>query len=771
MDAEIGELPVDILDRGSDGSETEPAGQSEAAGPITTDNRDSSDHEVDVENTEGSSSVVGCNDTDKARSPNIHELLRKADAKACTSDDQRVTATVDGGSEPTGENVADLVTTEVHKRDSEVLTSDNHLLARVLNDLKGINAPKCDFPFNCEPSCSPETRKRCFRNPCEVSQAHPNQDGWLAERKHPTPDLPEKQQSNSVTDQDRGLVLPTCQTTTTPQPSLEEPKEYGIREEGGGIPTLLKQASTIQSYNRHSPPPLKHNDGRTLDISPIPPVNVHTTLIPDADPVDENSSVGLNSDTTVSPADLHVAPELARNNQAILPISALKRHFRSTLALRKELVSTSSILAIDVHSSCHLVPTDPHSAAPSEIRALTTSIHSGHEPLIDSHSSSLSENSSRSADGLPNLDICSSKLHSRHESINKISSRSPSINLHPVNLSAIDFHSAKSGWSTEKPAHTDSTSGDDENKTFGQNTCRVVPIDLHPCSSVYAEDTPTGSGVFSGVKSNNISPLVSISSTDSRTQNPKSPTDYQLASKKEIFLERLGVSSAPSSSLSPTDMHPSSGKSVVDHHFSGAASGLTNSKESLVVNHEDASPHGVPPAIDLHFTSRAPLPNPLNCINATDRHFNHTALSSSSTEHTITFHTSQRKCASQSKPMTETHSELLHLTYSDLKSHNHFDPSSTPQLPSDTYLKHNLPVESQRDSQPRVDFHPKNSLKDFKLHTSNHITSYPRSAENQFNSNSSIDTHSDSQPPTDEPQLSQQHLEHTHSATDKLKEI
>lgn len=750
MDTEIGELPVDILDRGSDGSETEPACQSEAAGPIAIDNRENSDHEVDVENIEGSGLVVGCNDTDELWSSNKHEPLRKTETNASASDKQRVTAPVDGGSEPTGENVADLVTTEVNKRDSEILTSDSHLLETVLNDLKGINAPKRDFYFNFEPSCSPETRKRCFRNLCEVSQAHPNQGGWLAERKHPNPDLQfENQQSNIVTDQDRGLVLRRFQTTIPPKPSLGQPKEYAVREEGGGIPTLLKQANPVQSYNRNSPPPVKPNDGRTslghLDMPLLPPINVHTPCIPDADPVDVNSSVG--PDTTVSPADLHVAPELAKNNQAVLPISALKRHLRSTLALRKELVSTSSILAIDMHSSCHLGPADSHSAAPSEIRALTTSIFSGHKPQIDSHSSSLSENCSGRADNLPNLDVCSSKLHSRHERLNKISPSSSSIDVHPVNLSAIDFHSAKSGWSTEKPAHTHSTSRDGKNKTFGQNTCRVVPIDLHPCSSVSAEDTPTGSCVFSGVESNNISPLVSISSTDFRTQNPNSPTDYHLTSKKEIFLERLRVSSVPSGRLSPTDMHHRSCKSVVDHHSSGAASGgLTNSKESLVVNHEDTSPYDVLPAIDLHCTSPAPLHNPLNFINTTtDRHFNHIALSSSSTEHTITFHTSQRKCASQSKPTVESHSELLHFTDSDSKSHNHFDSSSTPQLPSDTHSKHNLPVDSQCKSQPPVD-----SLNDFKLHTSNHIMSYPRSVQNQCNSNNSIDTHSDSQPPTDE---------------------
>lgn len=713
-------------------------GQSEAAGPVAIENWDNSDREVDVETVEGSSSVLGCKDTDKVRSSNIHEPLRKADIKASTSDNQR--ETVDGGSEPRGENV--------HKKDS-----DSHLLATVLNNLKGISAPKCDFSFNFEPSCSPETRKSRFRNPCEVSQAHSKMDSCLAGRKHPRPDFPEEWQSKTVPGQDQGLDLSTCQTTISPQLSLERPKEYRVREEDRDVSLLLKQASPGHSYNRNSPAPLKHKDSGNLDIFPIPPVNVHLPHISDTDPVNVNSSVGLNSNPTCSPADLHLAAELATDNQSIPPITALKRHFTSTLALRKELVSTSSVSAIDIHSSCYLAPIDTHSAAPSEVRALTTSIHSNHKPYIDSLSSSVSENSSTSADNLPDLDFSSSKLHSSHESTNKISSgpRSSSIGLHPVNLSALDFHSPKSGWSTEKPAHTDSTSRGCKNKTLGQNTCRVLPVDLHPCSNVSAEDTSGGGGVFSGVNSNNTSPLVSVSSTDSRTQNPNSPIDSQFSNEKKNFLERLTVSSAPSSRLTRTDMHPKSRKSVVNPESSGAASeGLTNRKESLVVSSEDRSPHGVQPPSDLHCTSPAPLADPLSFINTTtDRHFSHTALSSSPTEHNITFHTLPRKCASQSKPAVASNSKILHLTDSDSKHRNHFDPSSTPQLPTDTYLKHNLPVDSQRESQPPIHLHPKNSLKDFKLHTSNHITSSPQSVKNQWNSNS-IDAHLDSQSPVDE---------------------
>lgn len=621
MDAEIGELPVDILDRGSDGSETEPVG---TVGPA--DNSDNSDPEVDVENVEEGSSL----------SSNVDESFKKV-----------------ADSEPIGASR--------DKTRDEVLTSDNRLLATILYDLKGIAEPKCDLFLNCEPSCSPETRRKHFKNPCQVNQAHSNQDSWLAEM--------------SGTDQNQGLEFPTIHLP----PLLQRPKEGGAKEEATDVLPPLKQAGFVQSCNKNAPLPLKHNN-----VSPhLSPVSPAEHSLPASDSCGENLSGSFSSNITSSPVDSQVAPEVPNNNQAIPPISELKRHFPSA--------STST--AIDLFSPCYKSPVDSHSV-------LTNSIHSSY-PSIDSHSLSVSDNC---AESLPN----SSKMHSSHQSTSEMSSP---IELHPVNcLSAIDFHSAKTGRSLEDLAHPDSTSGCLRNKTLGQKAYRVSPIELHPCRSVSAQDTPPGSGVFSEVNSNDTSNSICASSTDTRTP------DTIFSNLSDGLRVNVVPTATHSGQVSPIHMHCR--KSDADPHSSGAASEVfTNSRAPLIVNHEHRSDHGHLPPVDLHCKSPAP---PDDLVNTTAHgHVNHTALSLSPSEHTINFHTSHRKCTSQSEPTDKSHpnSELHNLS----------------QLPVDSVSKHNLLT----DSQPPVDFHSKNSLKD------NHITSSP--VENQW---LSTDIHPDS--PTDE---------------------
>ncbi len=765
LNAEIGELPVDILDRGSDGSDTEPAGPSEAGGPIAIDNSDNSDHDVDVENVEESGSLLGSDD-DKGS-------MREADTKSATAAGQRQSGTVAGGSQPTEENdAAPQVTGLVRKRDSEVSTSDTHLLATILNDLKGITAPKCDLSLNFKPNCSSVTRKKRFQDQSEVGQAHSNQGDWLTEMRHKKPGLPE---SNDIGDQNQGLQdWPTCRTSVPPLPPLERLKECGVREEGKEVPPLLKQASPVRPYNRNTPPPLKHKDAGSphqLRISPIELHSTHTSV--DTDPVGVNCHVDLDSNSTASPIDSRLDAELPKDNQAIPPISTLKRHFTSALALEGELVSTRSTSSIDIHSSCHLAPIDSHSSAPSEVGALTIGIHSmSNKPSVVSHSSSGSENHSTSADCLSHLDFSSfhsSKLHSVCDGTKETFSgpRSPSIDLHPVNsLSPINFHSAKTGWSKDKPADTDSTSRGCRNNAPSPTQ---APTDLHSSSTVSAEGTSTGSDVFSGANCNNTSPPAFVSSTDSSTQSPSSPIDPHFSSKRENLSERLSPSrvssvptTAPSSRLSPIDVHPSPKSTIDFHSFSAASEGLTDNKASPLVNHEERPFHGRLPPIDLHCTSPVP---PANVHSSSfvrtmiDEHLNHTALASS------TLQTSNRKCSSLSEPTVESHSKRLLPTDSNLKPCNHSDPSSSPQFPVDTCSKRNLPIHSQRESQPPVDSHPKNSRREFQLPTDNHITSSPESVENQWNLNSSIDAHSDSHSPIDERSASSAWNAHTHSAT------
>lgn len=729
MDTEIGELPVDILDRGSDGSETEPAGRSKAADPVASDN---SDRDVDVENIEDSGSLLGCDDDDDddKEPPSImHGPIRKAETKTT-------------GSQPAGENKATSVIvdggTEAGVR---VSTSDSHLLATILNDLEGIAAPKCDLSSNFEPKCSSDTRKKSFRDRCE---------GRQAETRHP--DFPEERWRNDGRDQSQGFDLPPCRASFPPPPPLQRLKECGVKEDRD-VPPLLKQAIPVQSHNRNTPPPLKHKDAGSPHLSPISPIDLNS---PDTEPVGVNSPFDSNTNPTASHVDSRLA---AKDDQAIPPISTLKKHFTSALALRRETAPTSSIAAIDMHSSCSLATVDSRSTAPSNVGASTIiGIHSmSHKSPVDFRSSSGSN-----ADRLPHLDFNSfpsSQLHSsRAGAKEKPSSghKSSPVELHPVNsLSPVDFHSAKTGWSKERPAHTDSTSRGCRNTTLSSNSCRVAPVDLNPSSSVSAEDTPAGSDVFSGADSNDTSPPVCVSSIDSRTLNPPSPIDSHSSSNREKLSERLSLSrvrsvpsTSPSGRLSPIDVRSRSPKSPGDLYSSRAASeGPTDSKS--VVNHEDRSPRGHLPPVNSHSLSFA--------RTTIDGHFNHTAFSP--TENSVTSQTPQRECSSESEPTVEPHSKLLHTTDSDSKPHNHFDPSSNPQFPIDPSPKHRLPV----DSQPSVDSHSKNSRRDFQLHADNHITSSPESVENQWNS--SVDAHSHTQSPIDEHSANTVWNTHTRSAT------
>ncbi|KAM6894574.1 uncharacterized protein PEZ65_022236 [Lycodopsis pacificus] len=619
LGAEIGELPVDILDRGSDGSEA-------AAGPIAVDNSDDS---VDVENVEESGLLLGSDEEDEEDEGPI----------GATSDNQR------------GSNTG-------CKRHLALSSSDSRLLASILDDLKGIGpSAKRKPPVNFDDG---------------VAEAHSDRGVWLAEAR-PLPD---------VVDQNRGFELPACRSSIRPPPPpLERLKE--VKD----VPPLLKQASPVRSYNRNTPPPLKHKDAGSPHLSPVSPVNPISPRTAD-DPLSVNSHVDLNS----NPVDSRAEDDP--------PMSTVKRH-----------------LANAVQSSCHLAPVDSHSTAPSEAEAVGIDSTS-HKPPADTRSFSGSENRFTSADRF---------LHPQLNS----SSKSHSVGLHPVNSSpAIDFHSAKAGWSNEKPAHTDSTSRGCRDKTDWTDSCLVAPVDHHPSSGVSAEG--------SRVNRYDTSPPAFVSSLDFRNHNhPSSPIDSHSFSKRE-GLSRFSGSSVPTAAprLSPIDVHPSP-KSTVDLHSSSAApEGLTDNEASSLVNHRERSPYARLPPIDLHSTSAVPpasLHSSSSVSTTIDNHLNHTALSSAT---------------------VDSHSKL-HLTDSRLKPRNHFDPRSDPQFPIDDRSKRRFPVEPR----PPVDSHPNNSQRD------DHTTSSPESEDNQWSSSSSVDQRSDSRSPVDQRSADSVWNTHTHTAT------
>nr|XP_019966651.1 PREDICTED: E3 ubiquitin-protein ligase Topors-like [Paralichthys olivaceus] len=489
LDAEIGELPVDILDRGSDGSEAEPPGRSEAAGPVAVNNN--SDHDVDVENVEESGSLLACRTT--------------------AANDPKDPASIP---------------MDLRKRNSEVSTSDSFLLETILDDLKGIAAPKCDLSLTFEPSRSPDSRKKRFQDPCD---ARSKLSSWLAE-----PRLPD------VTD------LPPCRNSTPALPPLQQ-MDFRVGEDGVDVPPLLKQASPVRAHNRNTPPPLKHKDAGSPHLSPGSRLSPHI-------------SADRHSNPT---ADSHLAAE------AITPNSVLKKHLKSTLALR-------GIMAPDSRSA-----------------ALTTSVK--HKSPVDS--SSASENGSTHTDGLSHRDVMNSFHWSEERSSCDVTKETPPSGLrsspvHPVN--SVDFLSAVRGWSKEKLPHTHSTSGGDQ--TLSPTSCRVAPADCHVSSSGVAGGLPAGSGNFSGVNSNDASRLL-LSNIDSRTQNHSSPGRSFLVDVRK----------------SPKCIDPRSS--------CAAAERLTVTKMLSVVNHEDPAP-----PVDFHCMSLSPPTDaePPRFITA-DGHFNHAA--------------------------------------------------------------------------------------------------------------------------------------------------
>ncbi|XP_047441659.1 E3 ubiquitin-protein ligase Topors-like [Mugil cephalus] len=185
MDADIGELPVDILDRRSDGSEAEAeadATEEEAA-------------EVDVTQVE--------------TVPNVGAVSSDRRGPAGTRDDLR-----DGN-------------------------SDRLLLASILSDLKDISVPR------------------------HLTPSRGRQDNWL---------------TLSNEDRDRSPKTGPC---SSPSPSVLGGQDV---DRDRDVPPLLRQASPVTSYDRNTPPPLKHKDAGSPQPSPVSPRSVSNSWLEDAVP-------------------------------------------------------------------------------------------------------------------------------------------------------------------------------------------------------------------------------------------------------------------------------------------------------------------------------------------------------------------------------------------------------------------------------------------------------------------------------------------------------
>ncbi|XP_013888666.1 soluble scavenger receptor cysteine-rich domain-containing protein SSC5D [Austrofundulus limnaeus] len=221
LDTEIGELPAEILDRGSDGSEVETAGPS--AGRINiSDNSD-----VDVENLE---------DEDGKTSPV----------------DRQTHAEVPGGH-------------------GDISPSDKNLLRTILCDLNRISAAKQELSQNPRSSLSPDARTNPRSSLSPDARTNPRSSLSPDARTNPRSSLSPDARTNP-----RSSLSPDARTKTPQEDSPDEtkhhwtsiPQSLDFQTCSGSapspppldVPPLLRRASPVRSYNRNTPPPLKHKD-------------------------------------------------------------------------------------------------------------------------------------------------------------------------------------------------------------------------------------------------------------------------------------------------------------------------------------------------------------------------------------------------------------------------------------------------------------------------------------------------------------------------------
>ncbi|XP_078138417.1 uncharacterized protein LOC139922786 [Centroberyx gerrardi] len=791
LDTDISELPVDILERGSDRSETEPDGQSKAADPVAIDD---SDDDVDVENDEDGGRLPGRDEEDDNsraidfnKAPPVNNERRPFEKLVTTTTAAinqsfvdvttcREAGVADRRSQPmrerdTGLAARDrniLLDGEVGEKDVGVANSDTRLLATILNDLEGIAEPKRDVSLNFHANRSPDHRKKHFRGQPQV---------WLAEEKRVVvasrdldPGL--NPHSQHALPQDKDGMGDTPSPTRPPSfpapPPLRRLKAWRACEEARDVPPPLKHTSPVSSSNRNTPPPLKHKDAASL--SPVdlrsPPVDAPSP--PAASRFDSRWDVDAGSVGVIPPVDLHLtaavspvdprrAAELPNDDQPIPPISTLKRHFANAAASRGERDSTSGVPTVDLHSSHHLAPIDSHSnaLAGSKGRGSTVGFRpTGHTAPTDSRSSgSGSKNRLSGADGLADLDLPSfpaAELHSSGVAPPTVGAKeTPAsglavslIELHPMNsVSSVDFHSSRAGRPRERPAHSDSTSR--VGRKAPPASCRPAPVDPRPSGGVSAKDAPASGHVFSGVGCKRFSPPVCVSPpsspihfhSSSEVANTERPSERPVSSR----VSSMGKP-APGGRLSPIDLHPKSHKFPIHPHSSSAASERLSEGRS---------------AVDLHRTSPPP---PIDFHSSTvDTHCNSTALSSSPIDRSVALQTTHRESGPKS---IDSRSKPRHPT----------DSCSKPQFPIDARAKSSLPIDSQCESRLTIDSHSNSSQRDSSFcpsaRTDNHIVSSPPPAEDQWNCRSPIDTRSNTQLPIDEHEGAGSIWNtHTHSAT------
>lgn len=682
LNAEIGELPADILDQGSDGSETELAGP--AAGTIAVDNSDNSDGEVDVENVEESS----------LRTRAAEEKGPKKGRGEGTETSTETRTVRDDDATSTGVNCG------APRTQTEDLPLDSHLLATILNDLKGISAP------GFEPSTSLGVGRTRSWDP-------PDKEDLLSKKRQPECS---ENLNKTIRDQNNG---------SSSLPLLERQRDAGVQHETRDVPPLLKKASPIQTHNRNTPPPLKHKDAGSPHLLPIPSI------------------------------DLQTSGELPGDNLVIPPISTLKRHFNSSLGgSTSHLASTSNSLTTDFHSevgasAAHSKRDKPYICSPtgSQIRA--------HFPPNADFSSFYPSDSREVPVGrrVPSIDF--PPLHTlppidfqlkagwSKEKPAYTHSTSRGCQVAPVIL-----HPSSRGSGERTPAGDDVFSGTKCNETSRpvcdsrtQNPAlsidsysqKLPPSGENSMPTTEASDKPALFDVHSGA------PKCSV---EFRFLNEASEVPMDAASSYNRRSPSINLN-FPAPDKQTNDIFSPTVNEHLNHMPYASTTFLTQHRKQGSLSTPAINPHS-----DSHHSDS-------KAFNHTDETSNPQVCSQSWSEQNPT-----NDSHAKPRPSIDSHPQSLPILKYNPKpeptidSHPQslqtIDPHPKPQPTVDSHPHSQQSIDSHLQSQPTINSHSKTPLLHFQNSTDNHVSINRQSVENYHNSHSSFDSHSNSESPVDE---------------------
>lgn len=332
-------------------------------------------------------------------------------------------------------------------------------------------------------------------------------------------------------------------------------------------------------------------------------------------PSDVVAKLSVDQDPNLGPSQIdsdHVSPT----------ITTLKKHFAGSLELRGVPVSTG------FQPSPLLVSSESQSGAP-DIEGSTTDFC---KTSVDSHLSSTPEKSSPGADCSPHPNLTNSLIL---QSGSKVTSSHCGSALLPSHHSL----STDPGWSEEGAHHSASTVRGSESSN----------VSCAEASAGEATAPAAGSSSFSRVASKNMSPPVSVSSSDALTLNSFATVGSHSSQRSQSFFDLLS-----SNKNDPVSKR--------FHESTGSPNWTFDCRRPSETS-SDANPDGREQPVDSNSTSSLAADRPADSLDTavTDRRLNHTALPSS------TVHINNTKRSTSSEQIVDSkHPNRLGSCYDSL---------------------------------------------------------------------------------------------------------